>query len=144
MGHHISKMLHSNSSISHERSLSSGVKCNKNSCLMSFLKRPMRFKLSSKLVVNLSLHCWGFPTNTPSVFHVGATWKRLFPRRFNVEHTLCVFRVRSHSKLTPLQKWHSSNPPPSPLSPFVTIFSDPLACMSPLEKWQTFLPKGKL
>ena len=26
-----------------------------------------------------------YPTNTPSGFHVETTWKRPFPRRFNVE-----------------------------------------------------------
>ena len=38
-----------------------------------------------------ALRC--YPTNTPRVFHVEATWKRLFPRRFNVEYTWCVCRV---------------------------------------------------
>ena len=34
-----------------------------------------------------------FPTNTLSVFHVETTWKRPFPRCFNVEYTRCVCRV---------------------------------------------------
>ena len=33
------------------------------------------------------------PTNTPYVFHVETTWKRSFPRRFNVEYTWNVCRV---------------------------------------------------
>ena len=32
-------------------------------------------------------------TNTPRVFHVETTWKRLLPRRFNLESTWCVCRV---------------------------------------------------
>ena len=32
------------------------------------------------------------PTNTPCGFHVEITWKRPFPRRFNVESTWCVCR----------------------------------------------------
>ena len=32
------------------------------------------------------------PTNTPRGFHVEATWKRSFSRRFNVESTWCVCR----------------------------------------------------
>ena len=35
----------------------------------------------------------GLPTNTPRGLHVGTTWKRPFPRRFNVESTWCVCRV---------------------------------------------------
>ena len=31
-------------------------------------------------------------TNRPHVFHVEKTWKRPFPRHFNVEKTLCVCR----------------------------------------------------
>ena len=31
-------------------------------------------------------------TNTPRVFHVETTWKRLFPCRFNVEYTWSVCR----------------------------------------------------
>ena len=34
-----------------------------------------------------------YPTNKPRVFHVETTWKRPFPRRFNVEYTWCVGRV---------------------------------------------------
>ena len=32
------------------------------------------------------------PTNTPRVFQVETTWKRPFPRRFNLEYTWCVCR----------------------------------------------------
>ena len=32
------------------------------------------------------------PTNTSREFHVEATWKRPFLRRFNVESTWCVCR----------------------------------------------------
>ena len=35
----------------------------------------------------------GYPTNTPRVFHVITTWKRPFPRRFNVEYMWCVCGV---------------------------------------------------
>ena len=38
-----------------------------------------------------------FPTNTPCIFHVETTWKRPFPRRFNVEYTWCVCRVNINS-----------------------------------------------
>ena len=34
-----------------------------------------------------------YPTNTPRGFHFKTTWKRSFPRRFNVESTWCVCRV---------------------------------------------------
>lgn len=30
------------------------------------------------------------PTNILSVFYIKATWKRLFPRRFNMEYACCV------------------------------------------------------
>ena len=43
---------------------------------------PKKCKLSNK----------GSPTNTRRGFHVETTWKRLFPRRFNVESTSCVGR----------------------------------------------------
>ena len=33
-----------------------------------------------------------YPTNTRRLFHVKTTWKKLFPRRFNVEYTSCVWR----------------------------------------------------
>ena len=33
------------------------------------------------------------PKNTPRVFHVETTWKRPFPRRFNVEYMWCVCRA---------------------------------------------------
>ena len=32
------------------------------------------------------------PTNTPRGFHVETTWKRSFPRRYDVESTWCVCR----------------------------------------------------
>ena len=32
------------------------------------------------------------PTKIPRIFNVETTWKRPFPRRFNVEYTLCVCR----------------------------------------------------
>ena len=34
-----------------------------------------------------------FPTNTPRVFHIETTWKRLFTRRFNLKYTWCVCRA---------------------------------------------------
>ena len=44
---------------------------------------------------NYLLNILEYPTNTSRVFHVETTWKRLFPRRFNVENTWCVCRVLS-------------------------------------------------
>ena len=48
------------------------------------------------LCTNLNKKCKlskkGSPTNTPRGFHVEATRKRSFPRRFNVESTWCVSR----------------------------------------------------
>ena len=38
------------------------------------------------------------PAKTPRVFHVETTWKRPFPRRFNVEYTWYVCRDASFSK----------------------------------------------
>ena len=35
------------------------------------------------------------PTNTPRVFHVETTWKRTFPRSFNVEYKWSVCRAVS-------------------------------------------------
>ena len=35
-----------------------------------------------------------FPINTPRIFHVETTWKRSFPRRFNVEHMWCAYSER--------------------------------------------------
>ena len=40
-----------------------------------------------------------YPTNTPRVFRVETTWKRPFPRRFNVKYTWCVCRVSSIHQL---------------------------------------------
>ena len=37
---------------------------------------------------NNVLKSWIFPANTPCVFHVETTWKRWFPRRFNLELSL--------------------------------------------------------
>ena len=36
-----------------------------------------------------------YPTNTPRGIHVETTWKRPFPRRFNVEATWCVSMVHT-------------------------------------------------
>ena len=36
------------------------------------------------------LQLTGIPTNTSRGFHVETTWKRSFPRRFNVESAWCV------------------------------------------------------
>ena len=44
-----------------------------------------------------------YPTNTPRVFHVETTWRRLFPRRFNVKYTLRVCRVFSQKTSARLQ-----------------------------------------
>ena len=35
------------------------------------------------------------PTNTPRGFHVETTWKRPFPRCFNVQSTWCVCRANA-------------------------------------------------
>ena len=43
-----------------------------------------------KCTVHLYISIYYIPTNTPRVFHVETTWKRLFPRRFNVEYTWSV------------------------------------------------------
>ena len=43
-------------------------------------------------VVNLAI-TKTYPKNKSRVFHVETTWKRPFPRRFNVEYTWCVCRV---------------------------------------------------
>ena len=40
-----------------------------------------------KCTVHLYISIYYIPTNTPPVFHVETTWKRSFPRRFNVEYT---------------------------------------------------------
>ena len=40
-----------------------------------------------------------YPKNTQRVFHVETTWKRSFPRRFNMEFMWCVCRVMTHLKL---------------------------------------------
>ena len=39
------------------------------------------------------------PTNTPRVFLVELTWKRVFPRRFNAEYTRSVCRATEYFKL---------------------------------------------
>ena len=53
------------------------------------------------------------PTNTPRVFHVETTWKRSFPRRFNMEYTWSVCRVNifeascfQHSKIFQVAAWN--------------------------------------
>ena len=52
---------------------------------VSLLKgRPAQTILSYKYKL-----AWG-PTNRPREFHVETTWKRAFPRRFNVESRWCV------------------------------------------------------
>ena len=40
-----------------------------------------------KCTVHLYISIYYIHTNTPPVFHVETTWKRSFPRRFNVEYT---------------------------------------------------------
>ena len=51
----------------------------------------------------------GFPTNTPHGFHVKTTWKRPFPRRFNVESMGCVCRVMGagavNLDITAMKSW---------------------------------------
>ena len=49
-------------------------------------------KNERKIFGNVCLLFNEIPTNTPRGFHVETTWKRSFPRRFNVESTLCVCR----------------------------------------------------
>ena len=49
-------------------------------------------KNEGKIFGNVSLLFNEIPRNTPRGFHVETTWKRSFPRRFNVESTLCVCR----------------------------------------------------
>ena len=53
------------------------------------LKEPMIVNIYSKN----SFELLTFPTNTPLGFHVETTWKRPFPRRFNMESMWCVCRV---------------------------------------------------
>ena len=50
-----------------------------------------------------------FPTNTPRVFHVEATWKRSFPRRFNVEYMWSVCRVIQSKYHTKRKKFENEN-----------------------------------
>ena len=51
--------------------------------------------------------------NRPRLFHIEATWKRPFPRRFNVEYTWCLCRVIScisnnfHNENSSLIAFHS-------------------------------------
>ena len=40
-----------------------------------------------------------FPTNIPRVFHVETTWRRSFPRRFNVEYKWSVCRENTFGRL---------------------------------------------
>ena len=44
------------------------------------------FEKKTKLILLL------YPTNTRRLFHVETTWKKLFPRCFNVEYMSCVWR----------------------------------------------------
>ena len=46
-----------------------------------------------------------FPTKTPRGFYVETTWKRPFPRRFNVESSWCVYRVTIFEKNPMLDVW---------------------------------------
>ena len=62
---------------------------------------PMFFSLSKNVDIsglwklnNSLCHKPNFPANTPRVFHVETTWERSFSRRFNVEYTWCVCKVR--------------------------------------------------
>ena len=48
--------------------------------------------IKNKVTCTVSYH----PTNTPHGFHVETTWKRLFPRRSNVESTWFVCRTIHH------------------------------------------------
>ena len=51
----------------------------------------------TKIAMKHTMQVTQYPTNTPRVFHVEKTWKRSFPRRFNVEeYTWCVCRVDSN------------------------------------------------
>ena len=47
-------------------------------------------KLYQNFITIYAFVLWRIPTNTPCVFHVETTWKRSFPRVFNVEHTRCI------------------------------------------------------
>ena len=46
----------------------------------------------------MKLTLYASPTNTPRGFHVAMTWKRSFPRHFNVESTWSVCRKVSKSQ----------------------------------------------
>ena len=48
-----------------------------------------RLVLENKLLIK-GINESTSPTNTSHGFHVETTWKRPFPRRFNVESTWCV------------------------------------------------------
>ena len=51
----------------------------------------------TKIAMKHTMQVTQYSTNTPRVFHVEKTWKRSFPRRFNVEeYTWCVCRVDSN------------------------------------------------
>ena len=63
----------------------------------------------SKILIRLKMLCRliFFPTNTPCVFRVEATWKRSFSRRFKVEYTWCVCSLISKKPSLPLKsKFH--------------------------------------
>ena len=51
------------------------------------------FNIFSCRILTISNRLKCYPTNTPRGFHVETTWKRPFPRRFNVEPAWSVCRV---------------------------------------------------
>ena len=57
-------------------------------------RHPLCYDSTSiKIFTPRSIPRLHIPTNTPHGFYVETTWKRPFPRRFNVESTECVCRV---------------------------------------------------
>ena len=72
------------------------VKKNFNKNYRCLINYSWQYYLKEK-IFNLQLVII-FLTNTPPVFHVETTWKRSFPRRFNVEFTWRVCRVDSARK----------------------------------------------
>ena len=56
-------------------------------------RHPLCYDSTSiKIFTPRSIPRLHIPTNTPHGFYVETTWKRPFPRRFNVESTECVCR----------------------------------------------------
>ena len=56
-------------------------------------RHPLCYDSTSiKIFTPRSMPRLHIPTNTPYGFYVETTWKRPFPRRFNVESTECVCR----------------------------------------------------